>query len=216
MALDPKRDWMWLPDFDDEAMAEFERRLARARPHNHAKYLWNKGSILTGVGDPKARSIAIELLERVDDVEHNYVDTPLCHKVLARTHREDRNLEKAAHHLRRALETSNELRSGLGNPELELAEIYLEMGDYSEAEEQLVTLQQRGPMMGLRSNRYRFARAAALVQEQLDGDPELWADRALELAAITEPQVPEHPTLGIVDASPGELSEMQRLADSSG
>ena len=43
-----------------------------------------------------------------------------------------------------------------------------------------------------------------------------WAERALEIAADTEPRLARHATVGLVDASPDEIREMRHLANPQG
>jgi hypothetical protein len=48
------RNWAHEVAFDGQAMAEFERRLARARPGNRAQWLRAKGATLLEAGQDEA------------------------------------------------------------------------------------------------------------------------------------------------------------------
>jgi hypothetical protein len=64
------------------------------------------------------------------------------------------------------------------------------------------------------SELFQFAVLRARLAVELRDKPAAvrHAQRALELANITEPQLPRHPTVGLVEADPDTLSEMERLA----
>lgn len=59
-------DWFRLPDWDDEARAEFERRLSRSGPQNRAQYMRIKGLAIAGAGEVEGTR---ELWQRV--LEHD-------------------------------------------------------------------------------------------------------------------------------------------------
>lgn len=57
-------EWFRTSDWDDDARAEFEKRLGRARDHNRPQYLRIKALALRDAGDKQA---AGSLLRRVLD-----------------------------------------------------------------------------------------------------------------------------------------------------
>lgn len=193
-------------------MEDFEHRLRRARVESRAGYLRVKAATLLGQQDRAALPVAIELLERVVTEYDHFLEVPFSHELLGRAYRRSGDLRRAEAHLRLAIETADERRNGLGLPELELAEVMIEAGKHGDATAALQAVEQLEQGMIWTSQLYRHAVAKARLEHLSGGDPAPWATRALELAADTEPQLPRHPTVGLVDASPDELREMRRLA----
>ena len=206
------RNWAHRPDFDPAAMAEFERRLGRARTQNRPGYLRVKAATVLQQEDPAAVPVAVELLLRVIADDDHFLEAPFSHELLGRAYRRSGDLEAAESHLRLAIETAAEHRNGLGLPELELAEVMLEAGKHDDATAALQAVEQLEQGMIWNSQLYRHAVAKARLEHLSGGDPAPWATRALVLAADTEPQLPRHPTVGLVDASPDGLRAMRRLA----
>lgn len=160
-----------------------------------------------------ALPIAISLLKRVIDEYDHFLEVPFSHELLGHAYRRSGDLAQAEAHLKLAIETADERRNGLSLPELELAEVLLDAGKYSDAANQLQAVEDLERGMAWNSQLYRHAAAKAHLEHQNGGDPTPWAERALELAADTEPQLSRYPTVGIVNASPDELREMRRLAN---
>ena len=74
-------DWFRSPEWDEAARADFETRLARARPHNRQQYLRIKGLSLRAAGRLDG---ARELLERAADCADGYfVQTVAAWETLA-------------------------------------------------------------------------------------------------------------------------------------
>lgn len=210
------RNWAHRPEFDPSAMEEFEARLGRARATGRAQYLRVKAAVLLEHAEPAALPIAIGLLKRVVEEYDDFLQVPWSHELLGRAFRRLGDLALAEAHLELAIETADERRNGLSLPELELAEVLLDAGKYSDAADQLRSVEEFERGMVWNSQLYRHAVAKAHLEHQTGGDPAPWAERALEIAADTEPQLSRHPTVGLVDASPGEIREMRYLANPRG
>ena len=58
--------------------------------------------------------------------------------------------------------------------------------------------------------RYYVAQARLALRQRRD--PRNWAVLALELAGDRRPQLPRHPTVGIVDPDPEVIAELRVLA----
>lgn len=207
------RNWARQTDFDPAALAEFERRLGRATTAKRPSYLRIKAAILLEQGDPRSLPVVISLLQRVVAEYDDFLEVPFSHELLGRAYRRTGELSRAATHLKLAIETADQRRNGLSLPELELAEILIETGDCDSAAIQLQAAEDLETGMVWNIQLYRHALAKARVESTVGGNPAPWAERALALAAHEGPQLPRHPTVGLVNASPGELKEMKRLSN---
>ncbi len=210
------RNWAHQPKFDTSSMEEFETRLARARTASRPQYLRVKAATLLERGDLTALPVAIALLQRVVADYDHFLEVPFCHELLGRAYRRTGDLSQAETHLKMASETADDRRNGLCLPELELAEVLIEAGRHHEAADQLREVAELERGMVWNSQLYRHAMANARVAHQTGGNPAPWAKRALELAAGVDPQLPRHPTVGLVEALPRELDEMRRLVHTEG
>ena len=211
VAVSANRDWAHEVTFDGQAMAEFERRLARARPGNRAQYLRVKGATLLGAGLDEALPVAISLLRRVVDDYDDFLQVPWSHELLGEAYRRIGDLDRAEHHFRKCLETADERRNGTSNvTELLIAEVLLEQ---SRADEALSFLDDEDLLGRLKwnSNIYRYCLARARAERATGGEPAPWSGEALRLAEEDQPQLSHKPTFGRVHATREELAELRRL-----
>jgi tetratricopeptide (TPR) repeat protein len=206
------RNWAHSAEFDRGAMADFEERLGRARVANRAGYLRAKAATLLGVSDSRATLIAVELLHRVVDRHQDFLEVPWSHELLGNAYLQLSDLEAAEEHLRLATATADERRNGLSLPELTLAEVLLLQGRIEEAQDALDDVRELPSGMIWNSQLYRFAVASARCAVRSGEDAATWAQEALQLADIREPQLSRHPTVGLVEAEPRTLSEMRTIA----
>ena len=157
-----ERNWAQSPAFDDDAMAEFERRLQRARPGSRPQYLRVKGATLLELADPAATKSAVELLTRVVNDYDDSLEVPWAHELLGDAYRHTGDFERAEHHLRRCLDTANERRSGTTRTtELSLAEVLLEQGRERALSSSYRSVP-RDPGLGRRSSSQRTRRRNSL------------------------------------------------------
>jgi hypothetical protein len=199
------------PAFDAGAMAEFERRLERARPASRAQHLRVKAAVLLGLADAAAAEVAIQLLGRVVDEYDHLLEVPSAHELLGEAYRRKGDLARAEHHFRRCLDTADARGSGTtGVTELSLAEVLLEQDRVDEAGEML-TAQETGRLRW-NSDIYRHAVACARYEDRVGGSPGPWARKALEVAANRDPQLPRLPDLGVVKPDRATIRQMKRLA----
>lgn len=165
--------WFRSADWDDATRADFEARLASARPHNRSQYRRIKAVALLDTGQPDKESAGYRLLsEALTDA-----DTPDFERATALSllgfHDLDRGrLDDADRNLRSAIALL--ARGGSGGTQLEevaLAEVLLARGGRSELEEARALLESRAkdPPLLLK-DRFRLSVTAARVSLAL-GEP---------------------------------------------
>jgi len=207
------RDWAHDVAFDGQAMVEFERRLARARPGNRAQYLRVKGSTLLGAGRDEAVPIAISLLQRVVDDYDDFLQVPWSHELLGEAYRRLGEPDRAEYHYRMCLETADERRNGTSNvTELLIAEVLLEQSRPEEALRLLDDEDLRGRLIW-NNTIYRYCLARARAERATGGNPAPWSQEALRLAQEDKPQLSRKPSVGRVKANKKELAELRRLRE---
>lgn len=210
--MSANRNWAHEVAFDGQAMAEFERRLARARPGNRAQYLRVKGATLLEAGQDEALPVAISLFRRVVDDYDDFLQVPWSHELLGEAYRRMGELDRAEHHYRKCLEIADERRNGTSNvTELLIAEVLLQQSRPDEALRLLDDEELRGRLRW-NSNVYRYCLARARAEQATGGEPAPWSREALRLAQEDDPQLSRKPTVGRVQATEEELAELRRLA----
>lgn len=209
------RNWAHDAAFDNQTMEGFEGRLARARPGNRAQYLRVKGATLLEAGHDDAVPAAVSLLQRVVEDYDDPLQVPWAHELLGQAYRRMGELDRAEHHFRQCLATTDDRRNGTSNvTELFIAEVLLEQ---SRPEAALQLLDDEDLLTRLRwhSNIYRYYLARARAEQATGGDPAPWSNEAIRLASDDKPQLPHKPSVGRVNATSEELSELRRLAGSA-
>jgi tetratricopeptide (TPR) repeat protein len=201
---------------DAKTIRAFEERLSRATPRRRPQYLRIKAiEILDQSDDPEAWDLAARLLGRVIDDYPDALDVPMAHVGLARYHRRLSEWDEALRHFELAIDLTSPSRSGsTGIEEADMAEVLVERnapGDNTRALELLAAehlLSQRH----FNSTLFRIAVCRARAQSRLGMDPSAAAREALRLASITEPQLPRHPTVGLLESDQQTLEELKRYA----
>jgi hypothetical protein len=209
--------WFRSPRWDDASRAEFEARLARARPANRIQYRRIKALALLDAGDGASELAASELLvanlAEPDLLQHERV---VALVVLAGRDQAHGRLAEAEGRLRSALDLVGPDGSGTtGEEEIALAEVLLAKGGEADVHEAMRLLDRRAssPPPFVRS-RYRLvvarARAHLALGEQREASAA--AAEALRLAAVDESGMAYHPRVGLVAAPEHELAWLRALA----
>jgi tetratricopeptide (TPR) repeat protein len=205
------RNWAHDEAFDDQAMAEFERRLSRARPDNRAQYLRVKGATLMGTRHDGGLPVAISLLHRVVDDYDDWLQVPWAHELLGEAYHRTGDLDGAERHYRECLQVADARRNGTsGVTELMLAEVLLQQSRFDEAM-RLLDDEDLWKRLRWNNNIYRYNLARARAERATGGDPEAWSREALRLAQEDVPQLPHKPDVGRVHATEEQLAELRRL-----
>jgi hypothetical protein len=207
------RNWARDPRYDDAALEQFEERLRRARPGSRPGYLRVKGATLLDHRDPAATLVAIRLLHRATESGH-FLEVPWAHELLGKAYRKMGDLDAAEHHYRRCMATVDEHGNGTTKvTKLFLAEVLLQRddrGDLAEVEELLSSPDLTQSLLW-NSYIFRYYVAQARLALRQRRDPREWAALALELAGDRRPQLPRHPTVGLVDPDPEVIAELRVL-----
>ena len=206
-------DWFRSSDWSSEAQAEFEARLARARPHNRAQYLRIKGVALADRGERRgARQLWERVLQSTDDLARNQQASALEH--LGESYiRDDPAVAEGC--FRRLLSEHPTLNGTSHTVEISLAELLIDKGDRTSLEEASALLNsflQRGTSQ-FPDVLFRWHLALINIA-QLTGEKETVrraARTALELAG-RGPVFSRHKTVGVVRVDAKTLRRLRRLA----
>jgi hypothetical protein len=139
-----------------------------------------------------------------------------AHELLAQAYREAGDLTATEAHLRTCLKFAPGFSGTSGTPDLTLAEVLIDQLDDARAHEAERLLDDPGLASRLiwNSQVFRFCRAKSLLAARLGDLPTArhYAREGLRIAGVSEPQLPRHPTVGLVQADRRALIELRRLA----
>lgn len=206
-------DWFRLPDWDEMARAEFERRLARARPYNRAQYLRIKGLALNETGETAgARSLWLRVLE--DDGEFSSVQGASALEHLGDSFAADDPVA-ALDFYERSLEGVRLGRGTTCTQHIKMAELLLREPTKSHVNRasDLLARWPEETQSPFPNAHFRW-NLAVIELAQAVGDSEAAqgaARRALDLAG-RGPVFPRHKTVGIVQTDRRTLKRLTRLA----
>jgi hypothetical protein len=207
-------DWFRSERWDRE---EFERRLARARPHNRPQYLKIQALTFLDTGDPELRRVAIGLLLRVyrDQSGAAAFERPVIPKYLADAYDAEGEPERAVSLYFEAIELQK-TSTQVGNPRLKLAALVLrrQLNDQYRRAFEILTDPEWDRRSFLDSAHFEYAKNVAFLAARLNDQPAAasFAAEALHLAATrTRPEFPRHPTVGLIRAVDSTLAALRQL-----
>lgn len=212
------REWYRCEVWDDEAAEFFVKKLARARVGSRPQYLKIQGITLATAKSRKDREVGRSLLRRVLDEYPDDFHAKHAAESLGSAYALDGLLAEAESAMRQAIGMCASSPIGYsgttGVPELLLAEVLIRTGNRAaEATELLASVSDRVTETPIRSTKYKYVLACARVAEQMgDQSARELALQALELAGMTGPVFPRHPTFGVPTATADELSDLRRIA----
>jgi len=201
-------DWFRTPDWDVVAREAFEKRLARARPHNRSQYLRIKALSLREAGlVSEAERLLVRVLEEYPDA----FDVPFCLELLGDLAAEDGRLEEAIQRYGQALEAEPHASGTTGTVQISIAEALVRLGRLDEAVTMLLEADDEATVFHSALFRYRatFAEAAHGL-----GDTEnarAHARAALELLDAPD-QFSRHPGVGRAHSDSAQIGHLCRLA----
>jgi predicted Zn-dependent protease len=205
-------EWYRSPGWDDAARVEFEHRLSRARAHNRPQYLKIKALALADAG---LLDEAKALLTRLTSQYPDSLDAPYATELLGDVARRQRRAEDAERHYRAVVAGWSSLNATSGMVEVSLAELLAERGDRKACEEALGLLERWLHRGGLRFNSQLFRWHLALVATAGRlGDHQTVQHAARTALSLVDrdPQLPRHPTVGLVEADEHTLTRLRQLA----
>jgi len=207
-------DWFRSQEWTEEAQADFERRLARARAHNRPQYLRLKGLSLCTAGEISA---ARELWERVlSDPELRGFEAATVTEHLADSYSSSEPA-RAASLYRRVSGLSPTLSGTSGIHHIKLARLLLTTGTDADLQEagQLLEWWVANAHVPFQSAHFEWNVVYVKWAQRL-GDHEsarAGAQRALELTG-RGPVFSRHPTVGLVDADEATVKWLRSVAES--
>jgi predicted Zn-dependent protease len=204
-------EWYRGPRWDRDDRAEFERRLSRARDYNRPQYLRIKALALWQAGKLDE---ACDLLLRVTAEYAEAIDAPSATEMLGDIARQQGRTADAESFYRSVLKNWPSLSSTTWMVEVSLAELLIDRGGesaYTEALQLLDSRLARGLMFN--SDLFRWNVALARVAVSL-GDVETQRQAARTALSLADrgPQLPRHPTVGLVNTDKPTLTWLRRLA----
>jgi hypothetical protein len=206
-------DWFRSPLWTDEARADFETRLARARAGNRPQYLRIKAIALREVGliEP-ARELLMRVAEQPD--VHGF-EVALVQELLGDLAVLRREPDQAEPFYRWVLTEWPTLNGTSGDVEISLAELLIRRDRDPERSEAQALLSSWMARDGLKfdSSLFRWHLALIALAEQPDDRETIQraARTALTLASRGR-QFPKHGDIGLVRTDDGTLSRLEQLA----
>jgi predicted Zn-dependent protease len=206
-------EWYRSDAWHETARADFEARLARARPHNRPQYLRIKGERLRAVGDVDAARV---LLERSADHPDAYLfETVAAWESLAQIAAERGDQTTAETLYRRILAQQPSLSGTTGSVEISLAELLLDTGRVELLDEALALLDTWINRPGLKFDSQLFRWHLDLIRvAEATGEQQTVRRAAATALALAErgPQLPRHPDVGLVQTDKATLKRLRKLA----
>lgn len=200
-------EWFRTRDWDRDARADFEARLARARDYNRPQYLRIKALMLRDADDKQA---AADLLKRVLDEYSDSFDGAFCAELLGAWAAESSDWQTAEKWYRRSLHLRPDQGGTTSEVHIGLAEALVAQHRHAEAVETLNAF----PIEQLTLNhavcRWNAALADAaqgLGEERVAADA---ANRALGLLDALD-QFSRHPGVGRAVLMAGQEARLRRM-----
>ena len=203
-------DWFRTADWDEDAQADFEARLRRARPDLRPAYLRIKGLGLDEAGSVGA---ARQLWQRVIDEYPDSLDVGASLEHLGDSARTAGLVLEAEEHYRTLLRVRPTLNVTSHMAGVALAELLIEADEEEKVNEAVRLLEAWLGEMRLSSQLFR---CTFLWQRQPSNsnDTETQQRAAASALALVDrgPQFSRHPDVGVVQADGPTLAWLQRLA----
>ncbi len=216
-----KDDWYRNTTWDRETSELFETKLKRSRGAYHkAQYLRIQASYLLGSTDKKLQTVGFELMERlIKDFPSEDFSTVFGKEQLGDYFFTNGDYESAENYYRQVADhykISN--RGGTsGVADIKLVETILESDQRDKFDEayKLLTVdfEKTGGSLSLNDERFFYARVIADLCDKLGkrNEARQHADKALEIAKITDPQFNRHKTVGLVRTGKETLDKLTKI-----
>lgn len=215
------KEWYLGDDWDNETQQMFEQKLKRSRgAYNKAQYLRIKGSSLLKSKDSLKKMAGCELLKRViDEYPNEFSNVMFAYEQLGDYYFSMGEYEKAEFNYRKSIlfykQNGRSGSSGIGD--IKLAETILNTGKSDKLSEAYSLLKDEFKRTGgeliLNDDIFRYYSVLAKISVALEKKEEAkeYAQKALQLAAIKEPQLDNYPQLGVVKVNNDELVKLNDI-----
>lgn len=206
-------EWYRSPTWDDDARADFERRLSRARKTGRQQYLLLKASKLRSVGKVEA---ARELLHRAtEEPDGLFFHVVEAWQQLAELAAQRGDRSTAVELYRRILTEGPDVSGTDGNVEIALAELLLDTGSEEERAEasELLSSWLTKPQTKFNHSQFHWHLAAIRVAQSA-GDREAARRSAIEALNLagSGAQFARHKDVGLVQTDRATLQRLRQLA----
>jgi tetratricopeptide (TPR) repeat protein len=218
-----KEDWYRNTEWNDQIEFEFESRFNRCRGNYHkAQYLRIQASHLLDSKKSKHQEKGIELMERViSKYPEEKFSTIHGIEQLGEFYLKNESFDKAEKHFREVIDYYyTETRSGTsGLADLKLCETILKSEQEEKFEEAYEiatkTFKATGGSLFFNSDKYYYADLMANLCYKMKRKDEatLFAQTAMELSKITEPQFSRHKTFGIIKIVKEKLERLKKILE---
>jgi hypothetical protein len=209
------KEWFRSADWSSDAEADFEARLARSRSWKRAQYLRIKALALLATGDGGSVETGLHLLRRSLLEAEGTLDASAALYALGDWLARYERSSEAQDALRACLAVEVEAGRRVSHgTELRLAEVLIARGRVPDREECWTLLDQAAAGLLLNDSRWRIevARARLLARDGNELGAADHARRALDfLTTCVRAELPRHPAVGAIEATPEEIREMEAL-----
>lgn len=216
-----KHDWYRNTEWNNQIESEFEARLKRSRGNsNKAQYLRIQASYLLNSPKTENQNKGIQLMDRViNDYPEETFSTIHGHEQLGDYYLNKGNYKVAERYYRIVTDFyySNTRSGTSGLADLKLCETILlsdQIDKLQEAYELSTTkFDQSGGDLRLNNQKFYYATLMANLCLRMGKFEEAseYANSALQLSTITEPQFSRHRTVGIINADKNTIDILKRI-----
>ena len=220
-----KEDWYRNTEWNDQIESEFKARLKRSRGNsNKAQYLRIQASYLLDSSKTENQKKGIQLMERViNDYPEETFSTIRGHEQLGDYYLKNGNYKEAERHFRIVTDHYHtNTRSGTtGLADLKLSETILlsdQEANLQEAYELSTSkFDETGGHLLMNDQKFYYATLMANLCLRMGKIKESseYANSALQLSTITEPQFNRHKSIGIINADQNTIDRLKKIKEKS-
>lgn len=215
------QEWFRGPEWDKETQELFEDKLKKSRgAYNKSQYILIKGGYLLRSKDIIKESVGCRLMERlINEYPKEISHVMSAYEQMGDYYFSKCEYEKAESNYRRSISyyKSNDRSGSSGIGDIKLAETIINAGKsdvYLELYKLLTDQfrQTKGQLI-LNDELFRYYSALAKICIALEKREEAkeYAQKALRLAEIKEPQLDNYPQMGIIKVSKDELTKLNDI-----
>jgi hypothetical protein len=213
--MGPRDDWFRRTSWTESEQSEFEKRLARARPHGRTQYLRIQAWTLVETGDTELVKAGLVLAERFLVQYPEDLLAAWVHVTCAEAHEKLGEVSMALASYRKAIEAERKLPNVVTNGAIGFSWLVTRralVSLYSEAESLLLEFPTNNSIIPVHRYRYHAIRAVIAAAKGYASQAREDATLALETASATHSGISRHPTVGLVDPSDELIPRLRAIA----